>query len=157
MLKSALEKPRTSLPKYLWNQSIHTDMEEEQIIKIIQFTLTDFAGKCNRSQLFEPKHERTFWIDKIIPIFQSIGDQTGLVGFEWYEKNPESFSETTTDLETWKHSPVIYVDGLGYREGRSDIIVMEASSGKNNEDLEHSRDDTLKNVHGSICALEAIL
>lgn len=48
-----------------------------------------------------------------------------------------------------------YVDGLGYREGRSDIIVMEASSGKNYEDLEHSRDDTLKNVHGSICALEA--
>lgn len=135
--------------------SKHTDMEEDQIIKIIQFTLTDFAGKCNRSQIFEPKHERTFWIDKIIPIFQSIGDQTGLVGFEWCEKNPESFSETTTDLETWKHGPVRYVDGLGYREGRTDIIVMEASSGKNYEDLEHSRDDTLKNVHGSICALEA--
>ncbi|ORE21862.1 hypothetical protein BCV71DRAFT_173055, partial [Rhizopus microsporus] len=50
-----------------------------------------------------------------------------------------------------------YVDGLGYREGRSDIILMEASSGKNNEDLEHSRDDILKSVHGSICALEAIL
>lgn len=50
-----------------------------------------------------------------------------------------------------------YVDGLGYREGRSDVIVMEASSGKHNEDPKHSRDDTLKNVHGSICALEAIL
>lgn len=66
LLKSALEKPRTSLPKYLWSQSIHTDMEEEQIIKIIQFTLTDIAGKCNGSQLFEPKHERTFWIDNVV-------------------------------------------------------------------------------------------
>jgi hypothetical protein len=75
------------------------------------------------------------------------------MGFECCEKNPESFSETTTDLETWKYDPVRYVDGLGYREGKSDIIVMEASSGKNNEDLEHNRDDTLKNVHGS----EAIL
>jgi hypothetical protein len=48
------------------------------------------------------------------------------------------------------------VDGLGYGERRSDIIVMETSSGKNNEDLEHSRDDILKNVHSSICALETI-
>ncbi|KAG2204822.1 hypothetical protein INT47_004097 [Mucor saturninus] len=96
-------------------------------------TLTDSARKCDRSQLFEPKHGRTFWIDKMIPIFQSIGDQTGLVGFEWCEKYPELFSETTTDLETWN-------------------IVW-----KYYEDLEHSRDDTLKNVHGSICALEAIL
>lgn len=41
-----------------------------------------------------------------------------------------------------------YVDDLGYREERSDIIVMEASSKKNND----SRDDTLKNVRSSICA-----
>ncbi|OBZ81958.1 hypothetical protein A0J61_09994 [Choanephora cucurbitarum] len=37
------------------------------------------------------------------------------------------------------------------------LVLLFASSGKNYKDLEHSRDDTLKNVHGSICALEAIL
>lgn len=34
---------------------------------------------------------------------------------------------------------------------------MKATSGKNNGDLKHSKGDTLKNVNGSICALEAIL
>lgn len=46
LLKSALEKPRASLPTFLWSQLIHTDMEEEQILKIIQFTLTD----CRKMQ-----------------------------------------------------------------------------------------------------------
>ena len=46
------------------------------------------------------------------------------------KKNPESSSETTTDLETWNHGPMRYVDGSGYIKGRSDTIVMEASSGK---------------------------
>lgn len=53
LLKSAMGKPRASLPKHLWSRSIHADMEEEQIIKIIQVTLTEFAGP----QLFEPKYE----------------------------------------------------------------------------------------------------
>jgi hypothetical protein len=70
---------------------------------------------------------------------------------------PESFSESATNVETWKHGPTRYVDGLGYRGGRCDILLTEASSGMLNEDLDHTRDDNLKIIHGSICALEAIL
>jgi hypothetical protein len=85
LVKNALDVPKGSFPQFLWNELAANSMEEEQMQKTIQITLTDFVGKCNRPQLFEPKHERTFWIDKIIPIFQAIGDQTGLIGFEWCE------------------------------------------------------------------------
>ncbi|KAG0188194.1 hypothetical protein DFQ28_005230 [Apophysomyces sp. BC1034] len=57
------------------------------------------------------------------------GDQTGLVGFEWCEANPESYTESTVEKDTWKHGPLRNVDGLGYSDLDTDVIVMEASSG----------------------------
>ncbi|KAG1447016.1 hypothetical protein G6F56_009392 [Rhizopus delemar] len=104
-----------------------------------------------------PKLERTFWIDRIIPIFQAMGDQTGLVGFEWCELNPEPYMESTIEKDTRKRGPLRNVDGLEYSNLNTDMIVMEASSGQKDEDLMHTKDDILKNIHGFICALETSL
>lgn len=157
LVTAAMEKPMHSLPAFLWNYDLQTNMEEEQLGKIVQFVLTDFVCKCNRPRIFQSKSERTFWIDRVIPIFQAVGDQTGLVGYEWCETNPGSYTESTIEQDTWKRGPLRNVDGLGYTDVGTDVIVMEASSGQTNEDLVHTKDDTLKNIHGSICILEAYL
>ncbi|KAI7871435.1 hypothetical protein BDF14DRAFT_1718922, partial [Spinellus fusiger] len=83
ILTGAIDRPMHSVPIFLWNYQVQANMEEEKLIKTIQFVLTDFVGKCSRPQIFQPKSERTFWIDRIIPVLQAIGDQTGLVSFEW--------------------------------------------------------------------------
>ncbi|KAI9020994.1 hypothetical protein CLU79DRAFT_804594 [Phycomyces nitens] len=157
MLTGAIDQPIDNLAVFLWTYTVQTSTEEDQMINIIRYVLTDFCGKCNRPEEFHSKSERTFWIDRVIPIFQTIGDQTGLLGFEWCETNPISFTESTINKDTWKSGPLRNVDGLGYNKTKTDIIVMEASSGQNNEDMVHTKDDTLKNIHGSICALESSL
>ncbi|CAO3687489.1 hypothetical protein G6F70_009340 [Rhizopus microsporus] len=48
LVTAAMEKPMHSLPAFLWNYDLQTNMEEEQLGKIVQFVLTDFVGKCNR-------------------------------------------------------------------------------------------------------------
>lgn len=86
-----------------------------------------------------------------------MGDQTGLVGFEWCELNPEPYMESTIEKDTRKRGPLRNVDGLEYSNLNTDMIVMEASSGQKDEDLMHTKDDILKNIHGFICALETSL
>jgi hypothetical protein len=129
---------------FLWAYKVEAEMDDAQFIKIMQFFLTYWAGKCNRPMIYQPKSERTFWIDRIIPIFQSIGDQTGLVGFELCETNPTSHTETTMQQDSWKRGPSRNVDGLGRNEHGAEIIVMEGSSGQTNEDITHTKDDTLQ-------------
>jgi hypothetical protein len=65
--------------------------------------------------------------------------------------------EPTIEKNTWKRRPLRNVDRLGYSDLNTDVIVMEASSGQKDEDLVYTKDDTLKNIHGSICALETSL
>lgn len=36
----------------------------------------------------------------------------------------------------------------------TDVVIMDTSWGQKNEKLVHTKDDTLKNIHGFICALE---
>ncbi|KAG1473608.1 hypothetical protein G6F56_000856 [Rhizopus delemar] len=100
---------------------------------------------------------RTFWIDKVIPIFQSIGDQTGLLGFEWCEKIPQSHVQSVMDTDAWKLGTSRNVDGLGYNLYDEDLFVLEASSGQDKEDITHTKDDTLKNIHSSISILNALV
>ncbi|ORX55619.1 hypothetical protein DM01DRAFT_107347 [Hesseltinella vesiculosa] len=85
-----------------------------------------------------------------------MGDQTGLVGFEWCESSPLSFTESTMHQGSWKREPLRNLHGLGRSEYGTEVIVMESSSGIANEDVTHTKDDTLKNIHGSICALESM-
>ncbi|KAG0172095.1 hypothetical protein DFQ30_011214 [Apophysomyces sp. BC1015] len=153
LIMDALDKSVLSLSAFLWTYKVEAEMDEEQLIKIMQFVLTDWAGKCNRPLIYRPKSERNFWIDRSIPIFQSIGDQTSLVGFEWCKTNPTSHTESAMQQDSWKCGPLRNVDGLERNEHGAEIIVMEGSSGQTNEDIAHTTDDTLQNIHGSICTL----
>lgn len=65
--------------------------------------------------------------------------------------------EFTIDQGAWKRNTPRYVDVFGRDQHEYDTIVMEGSSKLAFEDLSHSIDDMIKNIHGSICILEAVL
>lgn len=71
--------------------------------------------------------------------------------------NPESYVESTIKKDIWKHRPVNKVDGLGHSNLGTDVITINASSGQKNEEFVHTKDNTLRSIHGSICALETSL
>ncbi|KAG0790336.1 hypothetical protein G6F22_006440 [Rhizopus arrhizus] len=106
---------------------------ELKLLQTARFILTDFASKCNRDPAFVPKGERTFWIDRIVPLFQIFGDQTSYLGFEWCEAEPNDYKTYTIDSLTWMRTSKRSVDGLGYNKSKIDQIVMEGSSGLQNE------------------------
>ncbi|KAG1471575.1 hypothetical protein G6F56_002049 [Rhizopus delemar] len=61
------------------------------------------------------------------------------------------------DTDVWKLGLSRNVNGLGYNPYHEDLFVLEASSGQDKEDIPHTKDDTLKNVHSSISPLNALV
>ncbi|KAG1137288.1 hypothetical protein G6F37_013561 [Rhizopus arrhizus] len=61
------------------------------------------------------------------------------------------------DTDVWKLGSSRNVDGLGYNPYHEGLFVLEASSGPHEEDITHTKDDTLKNVHSSISLLNALV
>lgn len=87
LLQLVLQKPNEELPYALWTYRLPSNISstERQFARIVQFVLTDYANKSNRRSDYMSSSERTFWIDRVVPLLQTLGDQTGLVGFEWCE------------------------------------------------------------------------
>ncbi|RCH78009.1 hypothetical protein CU097_001256, partial [Rhizopus azygosporus] len=64
--------------------------------------LTGFYNKFQHNPHYQPKYEHTFWIDRVIPIFQELSDHSQLLGFQWREIPIEEHMKFTLDLCTWK-------------------------------------------------------
>ncbi|KAL0094761.1 hypothetical protein F4703DRAFT_1035151 [Phycomyces blakesleeanus] len=121
-----------------------------KIFSPVQFILTDHANKCNCPIEYTIKRERTFWIDRVFPLLQTLGDKTGFVGFEWCETIAYEWMEFNTVPERWVHGNVRYLDGFCYYwKGRSKT-VMKYSSSPIAEKMGHTLNDTIKNMNSSI-------
>lgn len=145
-------------PLFLWNYDANTtDDLEKKLLNAAKYILTDFSSKCNRPLIFQPKGERTFWIDRVIPIFQTLGDQTGYIGFEWCEVEPKDYNTYTMDTLTWKRTSRRNVDGIGYNNKKKDQIVLECSGGLHKEIIDHVVNDSLKNIYSTICMIDRVI
>lgn len=82
-LRNALQLPFKDFPKQLWQLDCSSDLQESKdIINIMQYTLTSFYLHC--MQEIEPTdHERTYFIQSVIPPFQALGQVTGLLKYNW--------------------------------------------------------------------------
>ncbi|KAF9968609.1 hypothetical protein BGZ73_009196 [Actinomortierella ambigua] len=160
-LCEALEKPYREMPSFLWKfdaASQGLSKEETQLINVVQFVLTDFSSKCNRNTVFSSKSERTFWVDRVVPVFQHLADQTGLLGFEWCETAAVDLHETNISSSTWRPSnSTQYLDGRGYDSEGRNWMALEASSGQHKEKVEHTINDTIKNAYHAIALVKAIV
>ncbi|KAI9004836.1 hypothetical protein CLU79DRAFT_777938 [Phycomyces nitens] len=161
MLKQALDTELVKLPYFLWTftQPDNIATDDRILLNIIQYVLTDFCNKCYRNVFYQPKYERSFWIDRVTPIFQTFGDQSQLLGFQWCEIPTEEHVEFTIDPNTWmRTTPIKYHDGVGYDINCHSRLVMEGSSSSTlKEDLDHTQDDTIKTLYASIEILTSFL
>ncbi|KAL4208076.1 hypothetical protein AB4K20DRAFT_1807815 [Rhizopus microsporus] len=115
LLSCALNNPLNVMPEFLWKFQAQVDIEEEQLLRIVI-----------------PKFERTFWINKVIPIFrvQSVIDTDGA------RKN---------------------ISGLGYDFQRQDLFVLEAASRTKKKGIVNTKDDTLKSIHSAVYLLSVLI
>lgn len=161
MLKQALDVELPSLPHFLWAFAQPDDImvHDATLVKIVEFILTDFCSECHRNAFYQPKHERTHWIDRVVPIFQCFGDHSQLLGFQWCEIPTEEHVEFTIDPNSWMRTATIkYHDGLGYDiNGRGRLVMEALSSSIAKEDAEHTQGDTVKALYASIELLNSFV
>lgn len=57
---------------------------ERKMYRVMKHVLFDFSSKCFRQFSAISNHERTFFVDRIVPIFNYVQDHCGLIQFEWF-------------------------------------------------------------------------
>ncbi|KND00103.1 uncharacterized protein SPPG_04445 [Spizellomyces punctatus DAOM BR117] len=95
-------------------------------------------------------HERTAWIDYIIPWFAPLRI-TKLIDWQWCEFHYTARNlNVLSDEEEYSSRSKRYADGVGFDpDNREEKILMESSSGTAKEDVSHAMDDALKLVENS--------
>ncbi|EIE86199.1 hypothetical protein RO3G_10910 [Rhizopus delemar RA 99-880] len=120
---------------YIWSYKHNTIKVEleHNFFKAAQYILTSYSDKCNRSIQLRTPSERTLWVDRIASIFQTLGDQPGLIGFEWCETLSKSCVDDSINVDLWIKTSRRYLDGLRFDKRHDEILSMEASSGLEKE------------------------
>ncbi|KAI9029084.1 hypothetical protein CLU79DRAFT_787616 [Phycomyces nitens] len=95
-LLAALDQELEDLPLWLWQQKslVELSKQEKNLWKIICFSLTSYVDTCTETT-FRPTsaaythtvndYERTWWVRRVVPAFQTFANQTGLLSFDWCE------------------------------------------------------------------------
>ncbi|KAI8085779.1 uncharacterized protein B0P05DRAFT_466409 [Gilbertella persicaria] len=127
-----------------------------ELYKMFGLCLTDFWGICFQDD-FRKDHERSFWVERIVPLFKYLGASDQVV-FSWCEDHAKSNQENQRDPGIWLNSKNnFFSDGIGRTDIQQEKIFMESSSSFQVEDFEHSIGDTYKLVESMSSSLSTML
>ncbi|KAI8336617.1 hypothetical protein BC941DRAFT_353896 [Chlamydoabsidia padenii] len=143
----------------LWTATPENPLNEKgsALMKIMRHTLTSFHLTLNNTSSFIQNHERTPFIENIIPSLLSLSKITGFVEFKWCETEITSSKSLAPSGSGHQHQGSgKYADALGVlRNGNNmEVIVVEASSGMLKEHVTHTIEDCLKLLECSIKSLQ---
>lgn len=70
------------------SHSIHQsgDITTKQFANLITYTLTDYHCNCKQPMISNNNHERTPFVEYVVPMFKYFAKETNLLGFSWCEK-----------------------------------------------------------------------
>ncbi|KAI8368131.1 uncharacterized protein BYT42DRAFT_503749, partial [Radiomyces spectabilis] len=166
-LLAALDQELQDLPKWLWQQTPPAELsnQERKLWKIICFSLTSFADNCTETSFGSGSaaiahvgndYERTWWVRRVVPVFQTFANQTGLLSFDWCECEVRHHALANMDPECWQKGRPWFADGLGYDWTGMERLVMEGSSGQRKERIPKTIDDSVKQIHNMLNMLKGI-
>ncbi|KAI9254753.1 hypothetical protein EDC94DRAFT_678836 [Helicostylum pulchrum] len=131
------------------------------LMEVLRYTLTWFHLALKNSSLLVQNHERTPFIENIIPSLLALLKIAGFVEFKWCETQFTSIKHLDLNKSDYSNSTMKYNDALDYFKmfNNMKIIIVEASSGKLQESTVHTIEDCLKLLESGISSLrkEAIL
>ncbi|KAI8330033.1 hypothetical protein BD560DRAFT_303337, partial [Blakeslea trispora] len=153
------ESNRANFAFELWkNEKEARDANEKnlELYKMFSLCLTDFWVICFQDD-FRKDHERSFWVERIVPLFKYLGASDQVV-FSWCEDYAQSNQENQRDPGIWLNTKNnIFSDGIGRMNMHEERIFMESSSNFQTEDFEHSIGDTYKIVESMPSSLNTML
>ncbi|KAG0748168.1 hypothetical protein G6F62_008153 [Rhizopus arrhizus] len=116
------------------------------LLEIIRYTLTSFHLVFSNVSLLTQNHERTPFIENIVPSLLSLSKIAGFVEFKWCETEFTSNKHLEISESDYNQRPGKYVDALGFLKtsNNMEIVIVEASSGQLKERTVHTIEDYLK-------------
>lgn len=116
---------------------------EKDFFSTCAIIMTDFWGLFMR-QNFNRGHERTFWVEYVVPIFKHFSIINKETVFSWCESKILSHSSSQMVPGVWNNTTEkLFADGIG-RENGFEVIIMESSGPHSTEYIDHSMGDTQK-------------
>ncbi|ORE05722.1 hypothetical protein BCV72DRAFT_208714 [Rhizopus microsporus var. microsporus] len=147
-LRDVLSYEFTEFLPNIWSHSIHRseDIRTKQFANLIAYTLTDYHCNCKQHMASNNNHERTPFVEYVVPMFKYLAKETNLLGFSWCEKMVETQAYAQiaeVDFLPAEVKKKKYSDGLG-RLNKYETLFIESSSGIMQENVSHTLEDTLK-------------
>ncbi|KAI7868425.1 hypothetical protein BDF14DRAFT_1724649 [Spinellus fusiger] len=133
-------------------------LPSKAFLDIVKYTLCSFHLSCRSLQEFAQNHERTHFVENIIPSLLALAKVTGLVEFKWCESPSLSsrvLNQQEYDYDYRSAPPNKSIDALGIFKtwNNMETIFVEASSGILKEHTTHTIEDSLKILECSMSAL----
>ncbi|KAI8147861.1 hypothetical protein BJV82DRAFT_664207 [Fennellomyces sp. T-0311] len=152
--------PHTDFPETLWSQSVDCSNSATMFVKVVKYVMTGFHLLSHSAVYPVTDHERTFFVEYVIPGLMAISKMSDSFDFFWCEYEMQSVKEMDMVdkgfnlMKTQRR----YIDALAKMTTGSEmeVVVVEASSGPVGEKVVHTIEDTLKIMECTTASLSAI-
>ncbi|KAG2219518.1 hypothetical protein INT45_002835 [Circinella minor] len=145
-------------PRKLWSKEMSSKAEgATSFSQLIKYVLTNFHLLCRDHESVTTNHERSFFVNYVVPGLLALSKACDTVSFTWCEFELEAIKSVhmfDQDLKLLK-TPRRFMDALGKLKtpNNMEIVIVESSSGGLSEDVTHSIEDTLKTIECATAAL----
>lgn len=77
----------------VWNYGLENcaTIRQQRFHRLVQHVLTWFFSRCSRIIPIKTNHERAYFVDFVVPIFQFFHDQIRHFDFQWYRFFPKAY------------------------------------------------------------------
>ncbi|KAI8139086.1 hypothetical protein BJV82DRAFT_273673 [Fennellomyces sp. T-0311] len=147
-------------PEALWAEHVTCSDSADMFIKVIKYVMTGFHLLSHSTVYPTTDHERTFFVEYVIPGLMAISKMSDSFDFFWCEFEMQSVKEMDMvdkdfNLMKTQHR---FIDALGKMTAGSEmeVVIVEASSGPFAEKIVHSIEDTLKTFECATASLSTI-
>ncbi|KAI9354169.1 hypothetical protein BD770DRAFT_325080 [Pilaira anomala] len=122
------------------------------------YSLTAFHLVCSSPPINISNHERTHFVENVIPSLLALGKTLDFIEFKWCESefiSSKMLNQKDCDYDLRSAPPSKCIDALGTltTHNNMELIIVEASSGQLKENATHSIEDTLKILECGISSL----
>ncbi|CEG69279.1 hypothetical protein RMATCC62417_05379 [Rhizopus microsporus] len=124
--------------------------------RFIKYSMIDFGINMLRISPMPTNDERTMFVEVVVQLWKYFGNLTGLLSFKWCEKKDKRAASVIFFAKQKKESTRL-LDGIGYNDKNEANMIIESSGLNIVANLDHTLQDSLKNIKSTTDALMNVM
>ncbi|CAG8638983.1 5528_t:CDS:10 [Ambispora gerdemannii] len=137
--------------------SLEASTKDHDFRQICEFVLYDFYFMTMKGPLKRDIGERTYIVERIVPLFKAIQSVHNEFKFHWIEVELDCMREVKKIFPKFD-LPINQADGLGVRNSSNKaVIFIEVAGGPENIDPQHVKGDSEKLLKEAVFGLVSLL